>query len=59
MLFFFFFIFFFSIFNIIREKNDSNNNFLCKYSINIDYYMAFSISYPLSALEPRGPRDDI
>jgi hypothetical protein len=27
--------------------------------INIDYYMAFFISYPLSAREPIGSRDDI
>jgi hypothetical protein len=30
-----------------------------KYMINIDYYMAFFISYPLSALEPIGSMDDI
>ena len=28
-------------------------------SINIDYYMSFFISYPLSAREPIGSRDDI
>jgi hypothetical protein len=27
--------------------------------INIDYYMAFFISYPLSAREPIGSRNDI
>jgi hypothetical protein len=45
--------------NVLHIIGKKRHSFYLRIVINIDYYMALFISYPLSAREPIGSRDNI